>query len=260
MILFNDTPYPVIEFSEESLKNGLTIYEVIRILNKQPIFLKDNLMRLDNSLKKSNIDIDVTSLKIPDKLKRLIDLQQIEEGNIKYVLHFGQDQIKEYVYQIPHHYPNAQDYKNGVPTITYATMRANPSVKYLNENLRALTNQLILEHQVYEILLVDNEGFVTEGSRSNVFFIKENKLYTSPLEYVLPGTSRKRVFDICHEHQIPVIEQRINSKYLEEYESAFLTGTSPLILPICLINSIKFSVNTPFLRQLMNNYFDLLKK
>ena len=64
MILFNDTPYPINEFSEESLKNGLTIYEVIRILNKQPIFLKDNLMRLDNSLKKSNIDIDVTSLKI----------------------------------------------------------------------------------------------------------------------------------------------------------------------------------------------------
>ena len=79
------------KFSEAIFENGLSIYEVIRIFKGHPIFLTDNLIRLDNSLKKSNIGIHVQSLNIPDKLNRFITLEHITEGNLKYVLHFTTD-------------------------------------------------------------------------------------------------------------------------------------------------------------------------
>lgn len=67
MILLNDCIENGEKFSEKIFETGFSIYEVIRIFKGHPIFLKDNLMRLANSLKKSNIDIQVESLKIPDK-------------------------------------------------------------------------------------------------------------------------------------------------------------------------------------------------
>lgn len=247
-------------FSEDIFKNELSIYEVIRVFNGHPIFLKDNLSRLDNSLKKSNIDIHVESLNIPDKLQRLISLEHIREGNLKYVLHFKKTTPDEYLFQIPHAYPTHTDYQQGVPVITYKAMRENPEVKYINPDLRTATNKLIEKNHVYEVLLVDKDGYITEGSRSNVFFIKKDVLYTSPLEYVLPGTSRKRVFDICKEHQITIQEKRIDSKNLDTYDVAFLTGTSPLILPINRIDNITYQPNNTVLRSLMEYYFALLER
>lgn len=259
MILQNNQWIENPHFSEKIFEEGLSIYEVIRIFNGHPIFLKDNLLRLDNSLKKSNIGINLQTLNIPDKLKRFIELENITEGNLKYVLHFTTGKTDEYIFQIPHTYPTASDYEKGVPTLTYEAIRENPGVKYINPKLRAETNRLIKENQVYEVLLVDREGYITEGSRSNVFFIRKQVLYTSPLEYVLPGTSRKRVFDICKEHQIPVVEKRIARNSIQEYEAAFLTGTSPLILPIHRIDRISYRTDSPFLRQLMRYYFALLE-
>lgn len=259
MILLNNVVKEDAEFSEKIFENGLSIYEVIRIFKGKPIFLKDNIQRLDNSLKKSNIGIDVQSLNLPEKLQHFIALAHMTQGNLKYVLHFTTDKSDEYVFQIPHSYPTEQDYRQGVATLTYPAIRENPEVKYINPDLRNLTNRLIRENNVYEILLVDQEGYITEGSRSNVFFLQNDVLYTAPLQYVLPGTSRKRVFDICKAHHLPLEERRIACDTLNEYDAAFITGTSPLILPIHRIDTITYSTDHPLMRELMKHYFALLQ-
>ncbi len=258
MILYNNKVTSSTGFSEKIFEKGFSIYEVIRIFKGKPIFLNDNLMRLSNSLKKSNIKIDVETLNLPDKLMRFIQLENMVEGNLKYVLHFTSDQPDEYIYQIPHSYPAAEEYQQGVPTLTYSAMRENPGVKYINTDLRTRTNQLIKEHQVYEILLVDRDGYITEGSRSNVFFIKNEVIYTAPVEYVLPGTSRKRVFDICQKYRLAIEEKRIACSELAHYDAAFLSGTSPLILPINRIDDLHFNPQWPILQEIMKYYFQLI--
>lgn len=260
MILVNDVARDSAGFSEKTLETGLSIYEVIRIFNKKPIFLQDNILRLDNSLKKSNIRLDLSALHLPDKIEHLIRLEHMQEGNVKYVLHFTNGQMTEYLYAIPHSYPSAEAYREGVDTMTCRAVRQNPGVKYLNPALRNLTNRLIRDNGVYEVILVDDEGYITEGSRSNVFFIREDTLYTAPVAYVLPGTSRKRVFDICKTEKIKLEEKRIELPALSRYEAAFITGTSPLILPIRRTDSVFFHPDHPLLRRLMSSYFALLEK
>ena len=151
MILQNNLVTSEAGFSEKIFEKGLSIYEVIRIFKGNPIFLKDNLLRLDNSLKKSNIDIHVEDLNLPDKLQHFIRLENMTEGNLKYVLHFTSGKPDEYIFQIPHAYPTSEDYKQGVPTLTYSAMRENPGVKYINTDLRTRTNRLIKQKQVYEV-------------------------------------------------------------------------------------------------------------
>ena len=83
MMLFNNKPIDNKEYSEDILNEGLSIYEVCRVFRGKVIFLNDNLLRLDNSIKKSNIAIDLNSLHVADQLNRLIQLENIKEGNIK---------------------------------------------------------------------------------------------------------------------------------------------------------------------------------
>lgn len=260
MILLNGNTIENSGFSDKIFEKGLSLYEVIRVFKRKPIFLQDNIIRLDNSIKKSNIGIDIGNLHIPDKLERLINLEQIQEGNLKYVLHIQNNgKIDEYIYQIPHSYPTTEDYQTGINTATCYAIRENPEVKYINAELRALANQLIEENNVYEVLLIDKEGYITEGSRSNVFFIKNEVLYTASTQFVLPGTSRKRVFDICNKLHCAVIEERVSYSKIKDFDAAFITGTSPLILPIRRIDDIQFSTQNALLKRLMENYFSLLK-
>lgn len=259
MILLNNRFEAETDIDERIFADGLSIYEVIRIFDGHPIFLKDNLLRLSNSLHKSDIGIQVESLDIPDKLGRLIMAEHITGGNVKYVLHFTGNRTDEYMFQIPHHYPSETDYEQGVPVMTYRMTRENPEVKYFNQDLRAISNRLMETNHVYEVLLVDKDGCITEGSRSNLFFVRGETLYTCPSAYVLPGTSRKRVFGICREHGIPIHEQRIFLKDIRQYDAAFLTGTSPLILPLNCIDKTVYSTRHPLMRRLMEYYFALLE-
>lgn len=259
MILLNNTPTNLPGFSENIFETGLSIYEVIRIFKGHPIFLQDNLLRLANSIKKSDIRLDVQSLKIRDKLDKLIALEHIEEGNIRYVLHLNNGQTDEYIYQIPHSYPTTSDYQEGVDTISYHVVRQNPEVKYHNAELRTLANRLMHEHWVYEILLVDDDQCITEGSRSNVFFIKGDVIYTAPTNYVLPGTSRKRILEICKHQNTKIMEERVECNTISDFDAIFLTGTSPLILPVRKIDGIAFDVNNRLLRTLMKHYFTLIE-
>lgn len=260
MILLNNAVRDIPGFSEKIFEDGLSIYEVIRIFNGHPIFLKDNMERLSNSLRKSNAGIRAEQLDIPGKLERLVRLENMTEGNLKYVLHFTKGGTDEYIFRIPHAYPTAEDYEKGVAVATCRAVRENPEVKYVNSGLRALSNRLMRERGVYEVLLTDGEDCITEGSRSNVFFVKGETLYTCPREYVLPGTSRKRVCGLCGSLGIPVVEKRIPAGEIGTYESAFLTGTSPLILPVSRIDRIPYRTDTPFLRRLMRHYFALLEE
>ena len=260
MMLFNNKPIDNKEYSEEILNQGLSIYEVCRVFRGKVIFLNDNILRLDNSIKKSSLDIDLKSLHVEDKLNRLIQLENIKEGNIKYVLRITPSGVDEYIYQINHSYPAEEAYQHGVDTVTCRAMRENAEVKYINSGLREMTNRILQEKGVYEVLLIDEDGCITEGSRSNVFFIRDNTLYTAPLPYVLPGTSRKRVLNICQEDKLNVIENRVNYKDIASYEAAFITGTSPLVLPIARIDGIAFDPHHPLLIKVMERYFNLLSK
>lgn len=258
MMLYNNVPLEKRLFSEDILNTGLSLYEVCRVFRGNVIFWEDNLLRLENSIRKSNVNIDIHSLHIKEKLEHLIHLEGIKEGNLKYVLHITSGKIDEYIYQIQHSYPTEEDYRSGVDTITYHAMRDNAEIKYINPHLRETTNELIRSHGVYEILLIDRDECITEGSRSNVFFIRDNTFYTTPIPYVLPGTSRKRVLEICQQENILVVEKRIPCADLKNFDTAFITGTSPLVLPIRKIDHLFFNPDHPLLRKVMERYFSLL--
>ncbi len=144
--------------------------------------------------------------------------------------------------------------------MTYSHQRPYPGIKKWDDKFRTDVRQSIRDHGVYEALLLNGEGQITEGSRSNVFFIDAaNRLITPPENSVLPGITRKYVIQICRELGLEVEERTVSLKELKELDACFISGTSPKILPVWQIDQQQFRADHPVLKTIMEQ-FDLILK
>jgi len=261
ILIFNSQLKDVSDFRYPELtQKSKVIYEVIRIINNVPLFLEDHLKRLYNSAELENSKILIKEFEIINSINQLVRENRIENGNIKIEIHFtSKIQSLFLIYFVKHYYPTEYQYENGVNVMIYQTERKNPNSKTLNLNYKRNLDTIVNDNLVYEVLLVTKDGFITEGSKSNVFFIKGQKLFTAPIDLVLPGITRKYIFDIAHNKLlIDIVEKCVNIKNISEFDSAFITGTSPKVLPINKINGKNFDVNNKVLREIMNNYNKLI--
>lgn len=108
-------------------------------------------------------------------------------------------------------------------------VRAKASGNYINS---ILANQEALADGYDEALLLDTEGYVSEGSGENFFMVKNGKLYTPDLASCLDGITRDAVLTLARDHGIDVIEKRITRDEVYCCDEAFFTGTAAEITPI----------------------------
>jgi branched-chain amino acid aminotransferase len=167
--------------------------------------------------------------------------------NLKIVFNYNRDSSNCLVYYIESQYPTPDQYKNGVKGVLFHAERKNPGSKVVNHNLRSdIFHRLIVENG-YEALLVDRKNRITEGSRSNIFFIANNTLFTCSDNLILNGITRKHLLEICRVMEIRVLFECVKADEISNYESVVMTGTSPVILPFCTINNINFNVKHPLI-------------
>lgn len=244
-------------FNEDLFKAGVSVYEVIRIENGVAIFVDDHLERLFNSASILKLKISEDSSQIKSIIRKLIEINRTEIGKIKILIHFdsvSKMQLNILFYFNPHHFPTAEELVNGVSVGFCEAMRDVPNAKMHNTETRKKANQVIAEKKLFEALLVDNEGYITEGSRSNVLFISQNTVFSAPEHDILQGIARKNVKRICIKNNIKFVEKRIPKDDLSNMEALFLTGTSLKILPVANLETYSFSTNNTLLSRLMALY------
>ena len=227
-------------------------YEVVRLVDGKVLFLEDHLNRLRNSISGTGLQFP-GSREIIASLSVLILNNDFKIGNIRICLQTGNENKSQLLcYFVPYVYPERELYLNGVRLITYPHIRPNPGIKKWDNEFRVSVNKYIRDHGVYEALLLNDQKQITEGSRSNLFFIDQNQqLITPPEKNILPGITRKYVSRICHQKGVNVIERSVLLNELDQMESCFITGTSPKILPVKQVDGTRFKVDHPLLRTLM---------
>ncbi len=236
------------------------IYEVMRIVEGKPLFLEDHLIRFQHSLSEIHLINRVDITLIEDVIYQLIEKNSLKSGNLRFEIIVKDSLFKTAVYEVPAKYPDEKLYNSGIELVSYVIERHNPHVKQskVNEKVRKTIKQTFNQTNAYEILLVDSHGNITEGSRSNVFFIRDNALYSPPSKEILEGITRKKVLEIAFEKEIKVVHNPIPLKEASSFNACFITGTSPKILPAVSLNNITFDVANPILKVLMKQYNDLI--
>jgi branched-chain amino acid aminotransferase len=187
-----------------------------------------------------------------------VRLNHIKNGNVKFVL-AEFEKVNHWSFSfIPHSYPDANDYEQGVKAQLLFAERENPNAKIIQNVIRERANQMIADQKLYEVLLVDRDGLITEGSRSNVFFVKGNRFYTAPAYQVLVGVTRQKVLQCLTELGFTIVEEAVLASEINTYDAAFLTGTSPKVLPVRSIGKQLFNTQLLVVNELMNQYNSMI--
>lgn len=238
------------------------IYEVIRVIDGIPLFLEDHLERMRISGELVGVSINRSDEEIEKDIMKLIEANGVENLNIKLLCANieGEGQVL-LAYFIKSFYPPEEYYRDGIHTILFHHERENPNAKVLKSSFKEEVAKKLEENKAFEALLVNNDGYITEGSRSNMFFVKENKIYTAPKGTVLLGITRQHIMEVCKELSIEVVEENIHVDDLDRLEGAFMSGTSVNVLPISTIEDIRLnSVNNHIIRKIAKGYENKMKE
>ena len=243
-------------FDNSMIYEGDSVYEVIRMVKGSPVFFQDHLVRLEKSVKIQGREMLAGFEDLRRDIIRLSVQESLGEVNLKIVFNYNNGSFNYLLYFIEPIYPTQDQYNNGVKGILFKAERSDPASKVINPGLRSdIFHKLILEG-AYEALLVDNKNYITEGSRSNIFFLREGSLYTAPEDLILSGITRKYIIEICRENNIEVVFKCVRADEIGEFESVFMSGTSPVVLPFSQINDVNFNVRLPVMGKLRQLYID----
>lgn len=217
---------------------GISAYEVLRIIRGVPLFFQDHYDRMRGTFEAINRPLEMTSVQLKENIKRLLAVNRINSCNVKVVVFDEEGKQRQLVYISKSYYPSEEEAGEGVKAGLFQIERRNPNAKLLNQAYKDSVNAKILEGGYFEVILVDSLGRITEGSKSNTFFVKEGNIFTAPGEYVLKGITRKYVFKACRNAGFEVIERFVDADSLSRVDSAFFSGTSIKVLPIKTIDNI----------------------
>ena len=139
--------------------------------------------------------------------------------------------------------------------ITMCKAKANGN--YMNSML-ALQEALACGYD--EAMLLDNEGYVAEGSGENIFLIRNGVLYTPDLTSALDGITRNTIFQLAGEMGLPIKEKRITRDEVYIADEAFFTGTAAEVTPIREVDNriIGSGKRGPITEKLQSKYFDVV--
>lgn len=219
------------------------VYEVIRVVEGRPLLFKSHIQRLMHSIELLNWPTLDGLEQLNQQLKQVISLNEIVNQNIKIRVDLWNGQLFTMVYPIHSRYPSEALYLSGARAGIFEMERTDPNAKAFNH--RMLQVRTALEASDYqELLLLNHKGCITEGSKSNVVFLRGNQLHSAPESDILLGITRSVLKHAISDSSFEWIEREIALGDLEHFNGAFLTGTSIHLLPLHSVAHITYETET----------------
>ena len=237
-----------------------SIYEVIKLINGVPLFFEDHVQRLLRSAEMLGERIEKSVDEIRAEIDLLIEANRQADINVKLVWNRVDDRSVFLTYFTQQDFPEKSAYQTGVNTVLYSGQRENPHLKAVSSSFRERAKGQRDAVGAYEALLVNENGYITEGSRSNIFFLVEEQLFTPPSQSVLLGVTRHHVLNLCREMALPVQKKLLHRDELPGLDGAFITGTTIDILPVGSIDDLRLhSASHPSIKKIQHAFAESVK-
>lgn len=136
--------------------------------------------------------------------------------------------------------------------------KAKIAGNYVNS---VLAKREVMKLGYEEALMLDTEGYISEGSGENIFIVKNGVIKTTPLTSILSGITRNSVIQIAKSRKIPIVEEKFTRDELYTAQEAFFTGTAAEITPIREVDDRQIGEGKPgpVTKELQAVFFDIVK-
>ncbi len=264
-----------------TLHYGLGVFEGIRCYNTErgpAVFrLKEHIKRLLDSARIFLMDVPFTQEELEEAVLQTIRENRIKECYIRPLVFIGEGAMGLYPEGNPVRvaiavwpwgaYLGDDGLKNGIRVKTSSFIR-----NHVNSNMSRgkvcgyyVTSQLAKKEAIScgynEALLLDTEGYVSEGSGENIFIVRGRTIKTTPLTSILEGITRDSIIQIARDEGIEVVQERFTRDEVYIADEAFFTGTAAEITPIRELDSRPIGNGKPgeITRLLQERFFSIVK-
>ena len=265
-----------------TLHYGLGVFEGVRAY-KTPdrgtcIFrLQEHTDRLFNSAHILAMDMPFDKETINQAQRDVVRENGLEEAYLRPMCFYGSegmglraDNLRTHVmvasWEWPSYMdPDARDRGIKVRTASYTRHHVNITMCKAKANGNYINSMLALREALdsgaEEALLLDNEGYVAEGSGENVFVVRDGRISTPDLTSCLDGITRRTIFALAKELGHDIVERRITRDEVYVADEAFFTGTAAEVVPIRELDgrTIGSGSRGPITEQLQTMYFDSVR-
>jgi branched-subunit amino acid aminotransferase/4-amino-4-deoxychorismate lyase len=229
-----------IPISSTTINRSYTAFEFFTIINNKPFYLDRHLKRLFQTLDLLRIHIDYVENELTEIIQNLITQNQTE--NISYKIFVIPEPIPNYdnykgdVFIFPFLNAIKQEsiYKTGAKLLLKEYSRFLPKAKTTNYTASIFWESEVKNQQAIDVLY-HNCNLIRETSRSNIFIVKNNIIYT-PIKDILLGITRSIVFDLIKKNDLILKEKEISIDELINADEVFITSTTREIMPIINID------------------------
>jgi branched-chain amino acid aminotransferase len=263
-----------------SLHYGMAVFEGVRAyktVDGTAIFrLREHTQRLFNSAKIFQMAIPFDMETLIEAQKEVVRANQLESCYLRPLVWIGSEKMGVSARGNTIHvgiaawpwgaYLGEEGLQRGIRVktssftrhhVNVSMVRAKASGYYINS---ILANQEVTAEGYDEALLLDTDGYVSEGAGENVFLIRNGKIYTPDLASCLDGITRDAVLTMARDLGIDVIEKRITRDELYCADEAFFTGTAAEITPIRELDNRQIGIGSrgPVTEKLQSLFFDVV--
>ncbi len=278
---FVDWDNATVHILTHTLHYGLGVFEGIRCYETEggPVIfrLDEHINRLFNSAHIFLIEIPYSKEKIKKAIIETVRVNKIKECYIRPIVYIG--------YGAMGLYPKGNSINVAIAVWPWGTYLGD---KGLKDGVRVKTSSFIRDHVnaslprgkvcgyyvnsqlakkeaiacgYDEALLLDTEGYVSEGSGENIFIVRNSKLKTTPLTSILEGITRDSIIEIAKDEGIAVAEERFTRDELYIAEEAFFTGTAAEVTPIREVDGRTIGNGKPgkITKKLQSIFFDIVR-
>jgi len=235
---------------------GDGVWEGIRLHKSTLVFIEEHLDRLYASAEGISLDITYSRKEIINEINKVLDKNDMDDNiHIRLVVSRG-DKIT------PYQNPNANlgpinlviipEYKETDPS-TYIkglsigrvpNIRPNQSILSPHYNTLSKLNCILASIEANKLgydegIMNDINGNISTCNSTNLFFIKNNEVYTSTGEYCLNGITRGKAIKVCSQNKIKYSETNFTFEDIENCNEVFVTGTFAGIIPVSQLEGRK---------------------
>lgn len=234
------------------------VYEVVACINGRMADERGHLDRLERSLKELSIEMPVARDALKLIMKELLRKNRLKNANVYIQVTRG---VSKRDFPFPADVPSslvltarAFDFDNNPKVKKGGAAITVPDIRWKRRDIKStgllaqvLAKQKATEAGAYEAWMVDDDGFVTEGSSSNAWIVtKDGKLVTRhATSSILRGVTRSALQKICSELQMKIEERPFTVKEAYEAQEAFNTSAVALVVPIISIDGKKIGSGEP---------------
>ena len=241
-----------ININDRGYHFGDAVYEVILYNNGIFYDYDGHIKRLFNSLKLINIKFHLSAQQLKIIIKNLFRLNRVNFGSIYIQVsrgvadrnhsYFGLNSKPVLTMIVSKKKNNISDDIKGVKAITMVDNRwSRPDIKTTQLLPNVLAKTYANKKNAYEGIFIDHEGYVTEGSSSNIWIInKNNEILTREIDgKILSGITRKTISQFAKNNNFKMLEKKFTKDEMLNSREVFLTSASSFVTPIIEIDNIK---------------------